>query len=215
MAFKFIERDIGIGPKVWAWPKGDEKLFSIFEHVLDIDEWIHLCPSFDVAVQAGGAVGVWPIRLARSFKKVYTFEPQPDNFASLQWNCQDKNVEMTNGALSNVHKTVKIHSSIGERKNYGAGYIVDSPDGVPTYLIDELDLSSCGLICLDIEGAELDALKGAEQTIKAHKPLIVIEDKPLPHMNVFKRSVGDAGKWLQQFGYKNLHKVRWDTIYGV
>ena len=211
--FKILNEDVGLATKSWIWPQGDDKTVCCFEHVYDIDEWARHCKGFDVAVQAGGAMGVFPLKLSTVFNRVYTFEPNPESYFCLVENCRADNVIAKHGALSNVHKTVSIERSIGERRNYGAGYIVDDADGVDTYLIDELDLTACDLICLDVEGAELDALKGGEQTIKKFKPLIVLEDKPLPHMGIFGRGVGDPGKWLAQFGYKRIAKHRWDSVY--
>lgn len=213
MSFKTVERDIGFGPKEWLWPAEDEKLFCIFDHVEDVHEYLDLCPNHEVAVQAGGATGVFPLKLSGIFKEVHSFEPQPENFACLEKNCPVSNVRKYHAALSDTYRTVAIHSSIGERKNYGAGYIVDASEGVQTMKIDDLDLKSCGLIMLDIEGAELEALKGGAETIFQHKPLIVIEDKPLPHMSVFNRKVGDPGKWLERFGYHFQGKYRWDSVY--
>lgn len=211
--FKQVTQSLGFGPEVWQWPAGDEKLFCIFEHHIDLEEWAAMCAQRRVVVQAGGATGVFPAKLATLFDQVYTFEPQPENFECLVANVTAENVKAQNAALSDHYGKVSIHHSIGERKNYGAGYIVDDPEGVPLTRIDDLELDACDLIMLDIEGAELEALKGAEETIKAHRPLIVIEDKPLPHMAHFKRAIGDPGRWLEQFGYRYLKRQRWDSVY--
>ena len=45
--------------------------------------------------------------------------------------------------------------------------------------IDAFTYSSLILIQLDIEGFELNALQGAEKTIKQHRPIIAIEDNKL------------------------------------
>lgn len=214
MRFKTLERDLPFFKrKLWQWPEGDDKLLIVFEQVHDIDKWVDRVDDFAVCVQAGGACGVWPLRLAQLFGRVHTFEPLTDNYACLMVNCDADNVTAYNKALSNVHKRVSISNDISERRNYGAGYIVDNPDGVETALIDELELDACGLICLDIEGAELDALKGAAKTIDAYKPLIVIEDKPMPQLGHFGRQVGDPGRWLKQFGYELVDRVHWDSVY--
>jgi len=42
--------------------------------------------------------------------------------------------------------------------------------------IDDLGLAACHLLKLDIEGMEVEALRGAEQTVRAHRPLIYVEN---------------------------------------
>ena len=43
------------------------------------------------------------------------------------------------------------------------------------YCIDDLNLTECDLIMLDVEGYELHALNGAIETIKKYGPVICIE----------------------------------------
>lgn len=211
---KTITHDLGYGPAVWHWPDGDNKLRSCFDMVKEVDEWIDLCPSFICAVQAGGAVGVWPIRLAQKFGWVYTFEAHPENYEALRLNIKNQiNITAHHAPVSNNERAAKIHIRNEQRDNFGAGYILDDPQGIRCMTIDSLKASSCGLICLDVEGAELQALEGAVETIKRDKPLIVVEDKPLPQMSVFKRSQGAMGEWLKQFGYKLVKEVHWDKVY--
>jgi len=213
MSFRVIEQDLGYGPTEWMAPGKDEKIEGVLANVYEIDEWLHLCDGFDVAVQAGGNIGVWPSRMAQTFGTVYTFEPQPENYACLVENIQDDNIIHSNRGLSNSNRKVSVHQLDGQKNNYGAGYIVDDENGIEAICIDDLELSACDLICIDIEGAELEALQGAEKTIREHHPLVVLEDKPMPQLNVFNRGVGAPGKWLESLGYKYVMKQRWDSIY--
>lgn len=215
--FKHLEYDLGYGPIRWKWPFEDQKLQSIFQFVEEIDEWIDLCKTFNVAIQAGGSVGVWPLRLSKLFKEVYTFEADPIVIECLIDNClrgeARECIRIYHAALSNeAGKRVTVKRDEGHKHNFGAGFIVPGDD-CSTMRIDDLDLAECNLICLDIEGAELDALKGAEETIEQYKPLIVLEDKPMPQLSQFRRSVGDPGKWLARFGYRMIKKVHWDYVY--
>lgn len=50
---------------------------------------------------------------------------------------------------------------------------------VPVVTIDSLDLTTCHLIKADVEGTELDVLRGADATIRRHRPLLYVEnDRP-------------------------------------
>lgn len=217
MSFKLIDNPLSYGPSQWQWPKADQKSFNIFDTVNEIDQWIDLCDGFDLAIQAGGNIGVWPLRLSQMFDVVYSFEPDPVIFDCLVTNVTggmaDNPVCLYHAALSDVDgKRVSVKRDPLLAMNYGAGYIVDG-DQCSTMTIDSLQLQACNLICIDIEGAELHALKGAEETINKHHPLIVLEDKNMSQLSHFNRKVGDPGKWLIERGYALVKEVHWDSVY--
>jgi len=125
--------------------------------------------STGVMVQAGGNCGHYVREFARWFGTVYTFEPDPLNFLCLTLNCGN-NVIKTQACIGNDKKFVNL------KVNNDAGAIHVSGQGnVPTVIIDELDLPSCGLIQLDVEGYEYFALLGARRTIEKYHPVIMVE----------------------------------------
>ena len=64
---------------------------------------------------------------------------------------------------------------------------------VPMAIIDSFNLKNVTFIKYDIEGYELKALKGSEQTIKKYNPVIVIEQN---RGNSFPQEL------LESWGYK-------------
>ncbi len=179
--------------------------------VVDLDVALEFCRRKDVAVQAGGCFGVWPLYLARFFKHVYTFEPDWQNFR-----CLNINVAEVGGGVSNV---IPIRSALSDRNglasirraqpsNAGSGYLTEGSE-FPKFALDSLSLTSCDLLCLDVEGSELDALKGAETTIRMHKPVIMLEAKQLDHMHAERF---EAVEWLQSRDYEFRRKVHKDYI---
>ncbi len=155
----------------------------------------------DVCVQAGGAFGVYPRMLAEQFARVYTFEPTPSSFHCLTNNCQKKNI-------------IKFQSALGDKGNFipMLHYPHDSalnhftldesvPVKVQQITIDSLELKACNLIALDIESYELQALKGAEQTIKRFWPRIITENGGL------------VTDWLEPLGYHIQGMSSGDTIW--
>jgi len=201
----------------WRWPAADRKLVSVFNDVKDIDDVImkHVTNT-SVCIQAGGACGVWPLRFSQIFNHVYTFEPQPINYQCLKFNCFDAdNITAFNAPLCNKHAKYSIHNSIYERENFGAGYIVPDEKGLEAMCIDDLGVDDCGLIQLDIEGFELEALIGGYKTIERFKPVIVLEEKPLKHMPTrFDHTA--PRRWLQdEFGYKQVGSIHRDVILSV
>lgn len=165
------------------------------------------CEGFDVAVQAGGHCGVWAEAMGRKFSAVYTFEPDPMNFRCLCANAPAENVFKFNAALDAVLGGVDM---IRRPENTGANRI-GGAGVIPALRLDALALSSCDLIYLDVEGYELAALKGAEATIEAHKPVIVIEDKGCSeHYGI---AIGETPAWLtERFGYRIAERLHRDVV---
>ena len=89
---------------------------------------------------------------------------------------------------------------IGEKNGHSytssnrVGRIKDRGDiKVPIKTIDSFKYENVGFIKYDIEGYELRAIKGSENTIKKYYPVIIVEQN--------KGNI-DAVKLLQQWGYE-------------
>src|SRR5262249_8759736 len=50
-------------------------------------------------------------------------------------------------------------------------------EDVPVETIDSLNLTGCDLIKADVEGMELDVLRGAARTIETYRPLLYVENE--------------------------------------
>ena len=135
-------------------------------------------------IDAGSFTGDTSLPLSRiTEKKVYAFEPFEDSFNILKKNIGEnniKNIVPKNKSLGNIN---------GERTLFLSGDNVqgissdpnirsyDSEINVQEVTIDKfveengIDL---GLIKVDVEGAEMDLLEGAINTIKNQKPILCI-----------------------------------------
>ena len=190
------------------WPAQDQETrAAVFRSLEDLHRYIELCPRRDIAVQAGGNVGVFPKELAKHFTQVVTFEPDEINWKCLQLNVTEPNVVAKRAALGDViGETAIEHNAF----NPGASYLRPG-EGVPITTIDSLRLDRCDLLQLDVEGYELKALKGAEHTIRSYSPLIVLELKGLGE----KYGDTDAAtvEWLSQRGYTQIGSAHRDVIF--
>ena len=127
-----------------------------------------------VVVQAGGNWGYWPHHLAGMFDTVYTFEPDHVCFSCLVANTKHlPNVVRFQAALGSDRKLVDLHRNEDTTGNQ----MVQGKGIYPTLRIDDLELTVCDVIYLDIEGCESDALKGATHTIERCRPVVVFERK--------------------------------------
>lgn len=105
--------------------------------------------------------------------RVLAFEPNPDYFDCLKYNCPESSC--FNLALWDQAGVQRLAMQRGG--NAGAFYIGREDDGlmIKTIALDDLKLPRLDFFKLDIEGAELMAIKGATDTIKRCRPLIQCE----------------------------------------
>ena len=190
------------------WPASDQETrASVMWTLPDVEKFVAFCPRRKVAVQAGGNVGVFPKELAKHFEKVITFEPDPVNWACLEKNITEQNIIARKAALGEAPGQVSIeHNAF----NPGASHVKAGED-VKVVTLDSLNLDACDLIQLDVEGYELKALKGAEETIRRYSPVIVLEQKGLGD------KYGDTDEattaWLHKLSYTKAGAIHRDVIY--
>lgn len=198
----------------WHVPSHDVSCHPvIFEQSNDIPEVLKFVKGREVCVQAGGNLGVWPKALAKEFRTVYTFEPDPENFNCLGLNVPEHNVIKIQGALGKEHKMIAVGPTADhERQNCGA-YQVTGVGTVPMFLIDDLELPACDLIYLDIEGFEYFAFQGAHKTLDKYRPVLAFEDKILTEN--YGIEVGDVEKYLERYGYEVVLRIHRDVVCAV
>ena len=178
------------------------------ESLPHIDLAVDHCRGRGIVVQAGGNCGLWPMRLSEMFETVYTFEPDPVNFTALVFNTAGaKNIIKIQAAVGDFRGCIELNRT---GKNCGAHY-VEGRGRLPTLKIDDLALPGCDLIYLDIEGTEMNALRGAVRTIDAHSPVVAFEDKGLGKRFGVEPGAIEA-MMKDTFGYRTVVQANHDTI---
>ena len=167
-------------------------------------------PKRGVMVQAGGNVGFYTKQYAEMFETVYTFEPIATLFYCLTRNVQNENVFKYQACLGDSRECVDLGRKV---YNHAGSQNVTGKGRTPTLMIDDLGLPGCDLIQLDIEGYEFHALKGGIQTIRAFKPVIVIESACW--FERYGTSLGEIEQWLIDIGYAFVVELNGDRIYKV
>jgi len=191
-----------------------------FETFLDINK-IDL--SGKVVIDAGANLGSFTIDFAimvGDSGEVYAFEPQITVFSQLVANVFINgitNVRFINAALGNksglsyIEKNNFLNLEI--QANYGNTHIIDEnykgnrlteSHSIITITIDELFKEykePIKLIKIDVQGYELNILKGGLETIDKFKPIIFleIEDEQLALYDINKN---DIFRELDNLGYK-------------
>lgn len=211
----------------YLWPNLDKKLKQVNDWVDDVSVLIGVFEELKrpmlTAIQAGGACGLWPLRLAQHFQLVVSYEVHPVNYYCMVENIRARNISnivyrnVALGADVGIVHPVLDQSEIG---NAGAYYTIDGlshngPSFPRIKLDNDMKLFNVDLIQFDLEGREVEALQGAEVTIDRWRPIIMIEEKPLPQMGKgqdIPHNVGDATKWLKAKGYQKVAEVHRDVI---
>jgi FkbM family methyltransferase len=141
--------------------------------------------------------------------RVVAFEPQPDLARALADVCRATGLE-------NVQVEAKaVYSRSGDRELFlprghqpGASLLRNSVQGqafttlsVPTVALDHYfdESDAVALLKIDVEGAELDVLKGAERILRQHAPLLVFECE---NRHLAPGRVQDVFSWLGTQGYE-------------
>lgn len=140
----------------------------------------------DVFIDAGANIGYYSIlasRIVGNGGRVAAIEPHPGTAARLRENISLNgctNVDVHEAALWNgkqeLLRLMTVGASYGEaRVNSGPLYERDGELAVTGQTLDEIcrPFAHIALIKLDIEGAEVQALQGAEETLGKTETLVV------------------------------------------
>lgn len=188
-------------PEKLFWLKKDNGAWGSYEP--DIEDYYHHGPMFDLlrdykswfrhinkfgtVIQAGGNCGMYASFYCKFFQNVISFEANPYTFHALKKNVEPFNCKCYNCALSD--NTIKLNLDIKHKTNTGAHYITDEElqeyiIEVSSMKIDDLNLSELDLIHLDLENHEINAIKGAYNSIEKFKPIIISEMEILDELSL-------------------------------
>ena len=163
---------------------------------------------FDTAIDGGVHYGYWSMILAQDFKKVFCFEGDVKLFEIAKENLSKlNNVILENKAIGNKIDSVEVSNRFRRCLNSSMSRVL-GPGKTPMITIDSLNLSDLDFMKLDIEGYELFALKGSEETLKKYKPVVLFEEIE-NHCNFHGVNLGECDDFLTSIGATHLES--WDS----
>lgn len=202
-----------LNTKVYLHPAGDVVCDNILkgqpteEHL--VQYFNKLIKPTDVVVEGGVYVGLHTVRFSQLAYEghVYSFEASKRNYDLALATITDnniKNVSLFNKGVFSENKDIFLQESWTPDQDTVTDIPTDKKiEGVT---IDSLQLEKVDFIKLDIEGGELEALKGAIDTIQRCQPIITFEY--LKHMNHIS-----PAQFLTELGYVVYQiDTYWDYI---
>lgn len=185
--------------------KADAEYQYMKKRVTDVDVAVRYCRKRHMAVQAGGNVGMWPLRIAKFFDVVHTFEAVPYYFEALKRNTQhEPKIIPHQGLLSSVVDGV-VPFSVKPDGRSRVVYTSEANSEYSTTTIDALKLPACDALFLDIEGHEIQALTGALTLIQRFRPVITIE--------FWEVNEKEYTKFFAALDYKMVERIHGDRVY--
>lgn len=126
-----------------------------------------------VVVDVGAHIGTFAVPIAADVEQVIAFEPSPEAFPLLS-----RNVELNNASLRLINKALGSENGSGtlvvrNASNAGANTLVAGGD-IPITTLDD-EVAHADFIKIDVEGMELEVLRGGTQLIKRARPVVLFE----------------------------------------
>jgi FkbM family methyltransferase len=195
---------------------GEESRLAAIEHVT----------KFRHVIDIGAHVGISVLHWKKLFERVTAFEPMVDHFECLKLNVADlEGVTVHNCAMSNQEATLKGAYRSG--KNSGSFQLLDDAYlayqgkrkirtiyDIPSKRLDSFEFDCVDLIKIDVEGWEFEVLKGAAETIKKHKPTLMVEfTGGSDYKSMHRYNVDEYYALIENIGYRAVTRVDGDTIY--
>jgi FkbM family methyltransferase len=147
-------------------------------------------PNFNI-VDAGCHLGFHTVRFSKLAPKgmVYAFDINEEALDLLEHTIKTNNltnVKVYHKGLSQESKKIRYKKNIHPDQNslyesYSKTFTGEAEAELTT--LDELNLGKVYLLKLDVEGSELDILKGSYNTIKESRPLIIYENLNNSNLN--------------------------------
>lgn len=175
-----------------------------------IDKYIWLKDG--VFVDIGANIGKYTIKMSKMLKqkgKVIAIEPEPSNLKILKKNILLNNLVRYNNlivkavACSDKEGIFNLYLNKEHEGSHSLSRKTENKIKVKLEKLDsiikKLKLKRVDLIKIDVEGAELEVLKGAKNTIKKYKPKIIFECQS-------PKSMETVQNILELIGY-NIKKI--------
>lgn len=161
------------------------------------------CPRHGTGLDVGAWYGPWSRAMASRLDRVVAFEPNP-SVATILSRTVPANVRVVRAAATDRVGTDELWVPVTGMGTEAVASLRQAAGAravpVDTTTIDSLNLPDVTMIKLDVEGAELAALRGARATLERCRPVLLIELEyrhgPVDEVLALLAELGYAGEIL-------------------
>lgn len=165
----------------------------------------------DHVIDVGANIGVYTLQAARAVGttgKVLAIEPSFEFSEYLQKsiieNQLNQIVSVVQAGLSDVKGKGRF-VRCADSTNPGASYVTTNSTlgeyDISLVTLDSLELENVNFIKLDAQGAEIQVLEGAKNTISRFKPILLTELNCRAAREIGKTSFSKVVQWIENLGY--------------
>lgn len=161
-----------------------------------------------IALDIGANIGNHSLFFSDYFKRVLSFEPNPNTYRLLAINSSlTDNVECFEYGLSDANSEAALTVN---NNNMGASSVSEKASekdiSIQLRKLDDVleAAEQVRLVKIDVEGHEYKALLGAEKTIAEHKPILLFEQ----HVGDFVDGHSKVISLLKRYGYRRFATVK-------
>ncbi|NNJ54740.1 MAG: FkbM family methyltransferase [Bacteroidia bacterium] len=188
---RILQYILGYDRYLWIFTLYKLKTLKYDEHENDFFHFVSLLPKEAIVLDIGANLGLMSYYLSKSSKKVYAFEPMPNNYEvieKLKTRYKLDNLQILKNALGNKNQKIQLVLPVVDGvKKQGLSHVVDEKmtefnDGklfeTDCYKLDDvpqLKDETISAIKIDVENFEYEVFQGAEELIKKNKPIIYCE----------------------------------------
>ena len=173
------------------------------------------------SIDVGVYRGVYSYEMSKYSKIVHSFEPNPILLSHIEKNLKKiiKNINFYNYALSDkvslVPLRVPIRNKNYNKSNYEEYFQMGRASihsknkfndfelfNVESQKLDNFNFTNkISFIKIDVEGHEMEVIKGSEETIKSNKPILLVEIEE----QYTKKNVNDTLGYINSLGYNSFY----------
>jgi FkbM family methyltransferase len=162
---------------------------------------------FKTVLDIGAWCGTWSLAMQKYAENIFCYEPNKTHFACLEKNLASfSNVSLYNCAIGNEEGFVKLTEETATQNTR----VIQEKGDTKICTIDSLNLDNVDLIKIDVEGFEMEVLKGGKETIKNIEYIMIELNNNTKRYGSSNREIE---KYLPTLGFRMLFKIWPDVIY--
>ncbi|QHT59262.1 FkbM family methyltransferase [Paenibacillus lycopersici] len=191
----------------------DEYITSVIQRtkqyyeIIDLQKFSPYIPENAVIFDIGSNIGNHTVFFHKHCnpRRIYAFEPASDNASLLKKNIIENGLANTVVYQTAVGSTPGRADLVKNIRNMGECKLVDNPNGaIEVVSINSLKLEEPDFVKIDVEGAELEVLRGMTDILASSSPVLWIE---------INDNFNEVDDLLGQFQYELIDKHHFNYIY--